>query len=289
MLFATYNIQYGTGKDGRVDLARVVGELGAADVIALQEVDRFFARSGDVDQAAAIAGLMPDRYWVFGPGVDVDASFKGPDGRLVNRRRRFGNMLLSRWPILSSRNHLLPKDGMVRQMSVQRSAIEAVIAPPARPLRVYSVHLGNTSAPERARQIERLLEIHKQAPSAVGVISGAELQPHWLSGGAAPPMPPSAILMGDFNLAPDSREYEMLCGPLDPNYGRITTFDGLVDVWVAAGHDPAAGVTFVRRGHPERSDYMFVTADLGACVRSMRVDDKAVGSDHQPVFAEVEI
>lgn len=35
----SYNIQYGTGLDGRVDLDRIVGEIDGADIICLQEVE----------------------------------------------------------------------------------------------------------------------------------------------------------------------------------------------------------------------------------------------------------
>ena len=45
MLLVTYNIQYGTGKDGAVDLSRISSEVVSADVIAMQEVDRFWSRS----------------------------------------------------------------------------------------------------------------------------------------------------------------------------------------------------------------------------------------------------
>ena len=38
MRIATYNIQYGRGKDGRFDIARVVEAVESADIIALQEV-----------------------------------------------------------------------------------------------------------------------------------------------------------------------------------------------------------------------------------------------------------
>ena len=40
MQFASYNIQFGFGKDGKNDLARIAGEVRGADVIALQEVER---------------------------------------------------------------------------------------------------------------------------------------------------------------------------------------------------------------------------------------------------------
>ena len=40
MKFVSYNIQYGTCKDGRIDLNRITAKVGDADVIALQGVDR---------------------------------------------------------------------------------------------------------------------------------------------------------------------------------------------------------------------------------------------------------
>ena len=137
MIFVSYNIQWGTGKDGRVDLARIAGEIGAADVIALQEVDRFWTRSRMTDQAAEFGALFPEHHWVYGPGMDMDASLRGDDGKVVNRRRQFGNMLLARAAILSSRNHLLPKMKLPEKKSLQRAALEAVIEAPSGPLRVY--------------------------------------------------------------------------------------------------------------------------------------------------------
>ena len=74
MRFASYNIQYATGRDGRVDLARIARAVAGADLIALQEVERFAARTGLADQAAEIAALLPDYYWCYGPGMDLDAS-----------------------------------------------------------------------------------------------------------------------------------------------------------------------------------------------------------------------
>ena len=49
MQLVTYNIQYGTGKDGTVDLRRIASEIASADVIAMQEVDRFWSRSNMTD------------------------------------------------------------------------------------------------------------------------------------------------------------------------------------------------------------------------------------------------
>jgi endonuclease/exonuclease/phosphatase family metal-dependent hydrolase len=106
MKLVSYNIQYGLGKDGHHDLGRIAEAVADADIIALQEVERFWRRSGMVDQPAEIAGLLPDLHWVYGANLDMDASETDADGQPVHRRRQFGNMILSRLPIISSRNHL---------------------------------------------------------------------------------------------------------------------------------------------------------------------------------------
>ena len=62
MIFASYNIQYGTGRDGRVDLARVAAAVAYADVVALQEVERRLTESvrrhlmSDVPLGALLSG-----------------------------------------------------------------------------------------------------------------------------------------------------------------------------------------------------------------------------------------
>ena len=132
MNLVTYNIQYGLGADGRYDLARIAGEVAGADVIALQEVDRFWQRSGMVDGPEVLADALPRHHWVYWANLDMDAS--QDDGtRVISRRKQFGTMILSRWPILSSRNHLLPKWGDRLHHSIQQGMLEAVIATPSVP------------------------------------------------------------------------------------------------------------------------------------------------------------
>ena len=92
MKLVSYNIQYGRGRDGVFDLQRIVDAIASADVIALQEVERYWRRSGMVDQPREIADLLGDYYWVYGAGIDVDASDRDRHGSLQNRRRQFGNM-----------------------------------------------------------------------------------------------------------------------------------------------------------------------------------------------------
>ncbi|MBC7738256.1 MAG: endonuclease/exonuclease/phosphatase family protein [Candidatus Saccharibacteria bacterium] len=126
---ASYNIQYGKGKDGRYDLQRIVADLGDRDIIALQEVEVNFHRSGMVDQPAVIAGMLPHMHWVYGPGINIDAS-EMQAGRVIQRRRQYGNMVLSRWPILSTVTHPLPKLALARVFHQQRVLLETVIATP---------------------------------------------------------------------------------------------------------------------------------------------------------------
>jgi len=291
MRLVSYNIQYGTGKDGNVDLARIAGEIGDADVIALQEVERFNSETGMTDQVAELAALFPDHYWCYGPGLDLDASFRDEQGKLVNRRRQFGNMLLSRTPIISSRNHLLPRFGLVEQLTLQRTMVEGVIECELGLVRVYSVHLGHSSAEEREGQISYLLDVLQNAPDRGGAWSGKKAPAHWqVDGAGEPAMPRPAIFMGDFNLTPDFKEYELLAGRWDVWYGRATPLNGLIDAWIGCGNDSDAenGVTCPHERGPMRIDYAFVSTDLAPTLKSMQVGLNAVGSDHQPIYVDME-
>ena len=55
----TYNIQFGQGRDGKVDLSRIIDAVQGADVIALQEVDRFWTRSQMADQVEVLVNAFP--------------------------------------------------------------------------------------------------------------------------------------------------------------------------------------------------------------------------------------
>jgi endonuclease/exonuclease/phosphatase family metal-dependent hydrolase len=101
MKIVTYNIQYSRGKDDRFNLGRIAEAVDGADVIGLNEVERFWPRNGEaVNQPAELGALLPDYYWVYGPYFDMDASERTTDGTVINGRRQHGSMLLSRSPIL---------------------------------------------------------------------------------------------------------------------------------------------------------------------------------------------
>jgi endonuclease/exonuclease/phosphatase family metal-dependent hydrolase len=284
----TYNIQFGLGKDNRYDLARVAAEVRDADVIALQEVDRHWQRSGNVDSPAVLAVHLPEHHWVYGANLDMDASYRDAEGRLVNRRRQFGTMILSRSPIVSSRNHLLPKYGTLTQHSIQQGALEAVIVTErAGPVRIYSLRFSHLSSATRLPQVEALLAIHARAPSEGGAWCGGHPDPEarWTEG-EMPPMPAEAIVMGDFNFTWNAPEYDRVVGPMSARYGRLNNLAGFVDAWVAAGHREDEGATI---GAGTRIDYCFVSAGLAPRVKSARIDTGAVGSDHQPLWVEMDL
>ncbi len=287
MLLVSYNIQFGRGKDGRVDLPRIAAEVDSADVIALQEVDRYWSRSDMADQVAALTSLLPERHVVYGPGVDEDGSVTDEGGRIHRRRRQFGNLLLSRDPILAARNHLLPKLNLLDQLSLQRSALEAVVACPQGPVRIYSVHLGHVSSAERTLQTRRIRDIHREAREDGGVRSGPS--PAWDKQAQRPPTAHSAILLGDFNMEPDTPEYIELTGLTDMRkYGRVTAMDGFVDAWERAGQGSGGATKLDPDGH-RRIDYAFVSADLAQRIRDVHVDNAAEGSDHQPLWLEIDL
>lgn len=289
MKLVSYNIQYGRGRDGVFDLERMVAAIAGADVIALQEVERFWQRSGLRDQPQEIADLLGEYHWTYGAGIDLDSSTRTDDGKVRNRRRQFGNMLLCRRPILSSRNHLLPKYASLGPMSVQRSALEGVIETGGRYLRLYSVHLTHLSAATRMPQVDRLLDIHERSPVEGAALCGGGLKEEWTQDGMPPALPREAIFMGDFNFEPNSEEYARITGPVSPYGGRITNPHGFVDAWVAAGNQEGAGVTADIHGRDVRLDYCFVSACLSGAIRAARIDTEAAGSDHQPLWVEIDL
>ena len=197
-------------------------------------------------------------------------------------------MILSRLPIVSSRNHMLPKYGTLAQHSIQQGALEAVIRTErAGPIRCYSVHLSHLSPATRLPQVEALLDIHARAPGEGGAWCGGHPEPDagWTEG-EMPPMPADAILMGDFNFTWRTAEYDRIVGPTSERYGRLNRLTGFVDAWVAAGHAEDEGVT---ADNGKRIDFCFVSAALAGRVQAARIDANAAGSDHQPLWVDIDL
>ena len=167
----TYNIQFGQGRDGKVDLSRIIDAVQGADVIALQEVDRFWTRSQMADQVEVLVNAFPGYDHAFGAGVDQAAGGPGEDGR--PQRRQFGNLFLSREPIEYCRHHLLPKSASIGPLSIQRSALECAVTFSGTRIRFVNTHLTHLCSETRVPQAQELLRIHKEAPHEGLPVCGA--------------------------------------------------------------------------------------------------------------------
>lgn len=259
----TWNIQNGKGCDGRFDLARiarVVQAMGEADVVCLQELARRDPVYDDgADQVAQLAALFPAHAPVWGP-------------TLVRGVREYGNLILSRLPVLQSFNHLLPHpaEGGIKHM--QRAAVEAVVQTAAGPLRVMTTHLEYYAERHRLAQIARLREIQAE-------VEANEATPPKPAGSPydAVPRPGALVLCGDLNLAPGDTAYAALIQP------------PFADAWRAAHPgkpDPETTGLHDRRQWPMGGhcrDYFVVTRDLAARIASVEMDAATDASDHQPL------
>lgn len=286
MKLLSFNMQYGFGADGVYDLGRAAQVIAAADIACLQEVDRHWSRSGFDDQPALLETLLPERYCVFGPGFDMDAS-QLVAGRVVNRRRQFGPMIVSRWPILWSRLHLLPLMAMIDPINTQTAALEACIMLPSGPLRVVSVHLAHVGVDERLAQIAAL----KAALVPVGPWSGQDDEParNWTEGQSEPPCPAQMIWAGDFNCEPGSAEHSAITGAV-PYHPGARYRGALVDAVAAKGvrlhsHEKVIG------GHVRHRqlDHIFVDAAFVPRLGPVWADTLCLASDHFPLWAELDL
>jgi endonuclease/exonuclease/phosphatase family metal-dependent hydrolase len=279
MKVISYNIQFGRGLDKKIDLNRITKIVDQADIICLQEVDVGWQRSGNVDQANAIADLLPQYYMVFGASFDVDESVKHADSRITNRRRRHGDMILSRWPIVSSRTFNLPKTYHHDRFNMQMGFVEAVIQTESNAIRIYNFHGGYLKVAERLAQVQQLVRIYNQSPDQQGAWSGkSDIDgDDWSNQKLAPEMPTAAIVCGDFNCEAGSDEYNFLLGHTD-----------LIDCWQVV--DPGNINTSTLRHEVTadiqicgKVDHIFVSAHLQQKLQAVDIDHTAEGSDHRPV------
>ncbi|MGF6173268.1 endonuclease/exonuclease/phosphatase family protein [Ensifer sp. 4252] len=286
MRFASYNIQYGIGLDGQFDPERIAASLDGADIIALQEVTRGFHRNGHVDLVACFEALFPGHFSAFHAPCDIDIGSSVEDGRAVSRRFQFGNMILSRWPILSTRLISLPRTRTISPMNLQRGATEALIATPSGPLRVYSVHLDHVLPAERIAQIRFLKERLLGYPLEGGGITGADD-----FGFAEPPHPEDFVVMGDFNMEPETPEYCAMVGSRDAYYGRSLRVENAVDALAHLGRLTPESYSWIHPEDPQRRmhlDYCFISAGLVPRLKDGWTDYDAKGSDHLPIGFKLE-
>ena len=275
----SWNIQNGLGVDGDRSLeriARVIRSHGEPDVLCLQEVSRHLVLDEGVeapDQVSELAHWFPEHEAVFGAAYDIAQRDNG-------QRAQYGNLILSRLPVLSRFSHPLPQPPCTGEMQMPRQAIEVTVMAHDGPLRVMTTHLAFHSAAERLAQIKAFKAIHE------AIVQITERPPRQLSSGPYQAFDRAgrAVLCGDFNCLPKSIEWAELFEASPTSSAR------LLDAWqVLSGqtpHQPTCGI-FDQTQWPEGGhcrDYFAISSELASQVTGMVTDTKTDASDHQPVL-----
>jgi endonuclease/exonuclease/phosphatase family metal-dependent hydrolase len=246
----TFNTHHGVGDDQRHDLPRLARLLASvdADVICLQEVDRYFGdRSEDVDQALLLSRAL-DMQLAWGPAIDEPRPGGNPEDA---PRRQYGNALLSRLPILVSDVHPLPGGGE------PRSALRTMVELDGGALWVTATHLTTRSAPERAEQVAALAALHTESME-------------------------TGVLVGDFNTTPEAPELGMLHERFTDAWQLAQARDDQAG-WRFWRREE--GLTHPSRSPHRRIDQVWVSA--GVEVAAAQVLDAAGASDHLPVMVDL--
>jgi endonuclease/exonuclease/phosphatase family metal-dependent hydrolase len=172
----TYNIRQGRDDAGVPDLERIAAVIRAQspDLVALQEVGRHWSADSDFrDQPAELERLL-GMQCAFGPNLDRDPPAPGAP------RRQYGTAILSAWPVLASRNILLPRASTA---SEQRGLLVLDVDLYGASFRVHNTHLG-VSADDRRLQVEAILRHVDGARSPQALLGDLNARP------AAPELAP---------------------------------------------------------------------------------------------------
>ena len=187
----SYNIHGGVGLDGVLDLERIaeVVDDSGADVVALQEVDRFRReQSAFEDQPGALAQRL-GMHLAYAANLDDEPAHPGAP------RAQYGTALLSRLPLESSTNTLLP----CFEGSEQRGLLESTVVVDGQPLRVLGTHLQWDSETERTRQAQAIVAALDDRPT---------------------------VLLGDLNTTPGSPAYRCLAARLEDAWTLVGEGEG---------------------------------------------------------------
>ena len=128
----SYNIHHARGVDDRLDVERIAAVIreSGADLVSLQEVDQGVSRSESVDQPQAFAKLLK-MHAAFGANIDLQGG-------------KYGNAVLSRFPIVANKNHLLPNTDGGEQRGVLEVDVEL---PQGGQLKFLATHLDHRPDP----------------------------------------------------------------------------------------------------------------------------------------------
>lgn len=280
MRVLTWNIRWGLGADGRVDLARIADWIADCDpdLLALQEVCRNFpAQTYDdpADQPAWLGERFPGYSVQFCPAIDIFIS---------GQRRQFGNLVMSRYPLRQVMAHRLPRPPAVSTgISFDRSAIEVLLSEtPVGTLRFICTHLEYAAPLQRLAQAsylrQRLEEIAAERTLPPQAVNLSDTPLHTL------PSCDAVLLCGDFNAGPTDAAIELLLAPASPLPMRDLWRESFPDQLHpptlglrSAGHDPQNPVCF---------DFIMGCETSCRALVTVGTDAQIAASDHQPFWAD---
>jgi len=241
----SYNVHRAIGVDRRFRPERIVEILSHhdADLVALQEVDEGAPRSRELDLARAF-------------GADAGYPHVAAGYNVSLRKGRYGNAILSRWPLEIHRNIDLTVDGKKRRGCLHARVRIETAHQPAHEIDLFNLHLG-LSARERTRQVGTLVRSKEFAAVAEGA---------------------ACLVLGDFN--------DWLA-QLDPIFREILGFRSATRH--RFGYQAAIRTypSFSPTGALDKVYYRGPMRLLGA--RGCRLAVSRVASDHLPVVAEFEL
>jgi endonuclease/exonuclease/phosphatase family metal-dependent hydrolase len=153
---ATYNVRHCRGMDGIVDVARTAHAIAStgAGFVALQEIDRHRARSGDIDQPARLTELsgLDVRFWPtlrkdgeYGLAIAVAGDLEAGDFIMLpgGGAREPRGAIIARWRDVTLIAVHLAKEARARRLQLRAVA---EVAERARP---PAVILGDLNCPRR--------------------------------------------------------------------------------------------------------------------------------------------
>ena len=245
------------------------------DIVGLQEVLQMESGGQIQDQVTELSG---DYEWCFGMGHIMKGSWAK-----VGSTLRFGNALLSRYPILRHEAIPLPGDDISDQ---KRSVLHAVVDAPFGHVHVFVTHLNWKLDEGHVRE----LQVQAIADLVADRCADVDFPP---------------LLMGDMNAVPESDEIRFLKGYTRLGRDRSVHF---ADAWdYVPGSDP--GRTFDARVNgfsasyeepPRRIDYVFVRppfvhgrgrpVEVGLAFHAPAASDPELHcSDHFGVYADLHL
>jgi endonuclease/exonuclease/phosphatase family metal-dependent hydrolase len=162
-----YNIHAGWDASGKENLDRVaeVVRTTRADVVLLQEVDRYTTRSGRVDQLARLASATSMRA-AFGKTLDYQGG-------------AYGIAILTRWPIARDSLYHLPVSPAQQRAGGSyepRGVLHAVIRSPYGEVHVFNTHLDASADDHyRMQEARTATQLGEAARESGGVLLGGDL------------------------------------------------------------------------------------------------------------------